>query len=217
MLRNNPQIAQVIEVPTSLTVCKFYVDMDMYGSRLKHISSDDVVERIRGIGMRTPEVLTRMLLHFGLIDAETWISVVNIEVMRDTAARCVIKFGPDCAAQPQGTRWHGGKGCHKFSWHFIWNILLTKNEYQTVWGTISKFLQDPAAHVPNLTGNPSTVYELIVDDSLPITEVLSAHVLCRNLLLSNSASAHVLCRNSLLSNSAVHRKPSKRQATMRAS
>lgn len=153
---NHGDVIQVIEVPTKMTVCKFYTDMDLHGNRVKcfaEMGDHEVITRVREIGLRTPEVLTGILEHLCFIQKGQLVSVVNVE----------------------GTRFQQGKKCIKYSWHFIWNLLLTRNQYIQVWSEIFAWMQSGGDGIGGLVGDTRVVSAFIMDDTAHITpDVLKA-------------------------------------------
>lgn len=106
----------LVEVPNSLQLLHcFYVDWDMLVKDFSFLGGGgrclEDLEYVRREAMKTPSVLCRLLARVGVLDPLDVVQVVVVE----------------------GTRWHKSEGCYKASIHFVFKILVTREQHRDVW------------------------------------------------------------------------------------
>lgn len=111
----------IVEVPNRLQLLnKFYVDWDMLTNVFDSFGENESerLEYVRTVAMRTPEAVCKVFIKLGLISATETIQVVVVE----------------------GTRKSESKKCHKVSLHFVFQILMTRQQYRQVWIRLYEYI-----------------------------------------------------------------------------
>jgi hypothetical protein len=122
----NDTVISVVEIPTSLQgMQKLYIDWDKKLSEMLPLlppgSGMDVptLKHARALALQTPAVFCRVLQHVGVLSPCDSVQVTVVE----------------------GSRWKSGMTECKVSFHFVFQILLSRRQLAAVWGLVMQHLQ----------------------------------------------------------------------------
>lgn len=125
--RDNDSVISVVEIPTSLQCMqKLYIDWDKKLSEMLpllppgSVMDAQALVHARALALQTPAVFCRVLQHVGVLSPCDSVQVTVVE----------------------GSRWKSGMTECKVSFHFVFQILLSRRQLAAVWGLVMQHLQD---------------------------------------------------------------------------